>query len=151
MAERESRKDRAPAGPSVSIPLPALLFALIAASIVPLAAAGVAISIWFSQLARETQEVGLLYTSRSIAVAVDGELEKYTTLAQALARSPSLAKGDLAAFEAEARRLFNDPDDGWLILASADGRELVDTSYDRQENLPSRGEFGLRQQRLVVR
>lgn len=150
MAGNEPRKDRAPARSSVSLPLPALLAALIAASMVPLAVAGVAISIWFKQLARETQETGLLYTSRSIAAAVDGELEKFTMLAQALARSPSLATDDLVAFEAEARRLFSDPNDGWLILAAADGRELVNTSYDRQASLPARPEAGLRQQRLVA-
>lgn len=151
MAGNEPRKDRAPARSSVSLPLPALLAALIAASMVPLAIAGVAISIWFKQLARETQEAGLLYTSRSIAAAVDGEIEKFTTLAQALARSPSLANDDLVAFEAEARRLFNDPKDGWLILAAADGRELVNTSYDQQASLPTRPEAGLQQQRLAAK
>ncbi len=150
MAADQSSKDRAPASSSVSIPLPALLFALIAASVIPLAVAGFAISIWFQQLARETQEAGLLYTSRSIAAAVDGELEKYTTLAQALARSPSLAADDLRAFEAEARRLFDDPNEGWLILASSDGRELVNTAYPGPADLPMRNEAGLRQQRLVA-
>ncbi|MFO1136361.1 MAG: HWE histidine kinase domain-containing protein [Rhodoblastus sp.] len=150
MAVDQSSKDRAPASSSVSIPLPALLFALIAASVIPLAVAGFAISIWFQQLARETQEAGLLYTSRSIAAAVDGELEKYTTLAQALARSPSLAADDLRAFEAEARRLFDDPNEGWLILASSDGRELVNTAYPGPADLPMRNEAGLRQQRLVA-
>jgi len=150
LAVDQSSKDRAPASSSVSIPLPALLFALIAASVIPLAVAGFAISIWFQQLARETQEAGLLYTSRSIAAAVDGELEKYTTLAQALARSPSLAADDLRAFEAEARRLFDDPNEGWLILASSDGRELVNTAYPGPADLPMRNEAGLRQQRLVA-
>jgi len=150
LAVEQTESKSLPGRPAVSIPLPALLFALIVASIAPLAAAGVAASIWFNQIARDTQESGLLFTSRSIAAAVDGELDKFTTLAQALARSPSLATDDLAAFESEARRLFDDPDEGWLILASGEGRELVNTSYDRQAALPMRSEAGLRQQRLVA-
>ncbi len=135
---------------ALSISLPTLLTALILASIAPLAAAGVAISVWYKQLARETQESGLLYTSRSISAAVDNEIEKYTALAQTLARSPTLAANDLAGFEAEARRFFTNAEEGWLVLASADGQQLVNTSYAQQASLPRRTEAGMRQQRLAA-
>lgn len=146
-----SRTDKASVGSAVSIPLPALLFALILASIAPLAAAGVAINVWYERLARQTQEAGLLYTSRSIAGAVDAEIEKSAALADALARSPTLARDDLAGFEAEARRLFDKRSDGWVVLASADGRELVNTSYAQQTGLPPRAEAAVEQQRRVAR
>ena len=130
-----------------SISLPTLLAALILASIAPLAAAGVAISVWYKQLARETQEAGLLYTSRSISAAVDNEIEKYTSLAETLVRSPALAANDLPAFEAEARRFFNNPEEGWLMLASAAGQQLINTSHPLNAPLPRRTETGMRQQR----
>ena len=135
---------------SWSISLPALLTALILASIAPLAAAGVAISVWYKQLARETQEAGLLYTSRSISSAVDNEIEKYMALAETLTRSPALASDDLKTFEAEARRIFGSPGEGWLILASAEGQELVNTSFERGAALPRRTEDGFRQQQRVA-
>lgn len=146
-----SRTDKASVGAAVSIPLPALLFALILASIAPLAAAGVAINIWYERLARQTQEAGLLYTTRSIAAAVDAEIEKSAALADALARSPTLARDDLAGFEAEARRMFDEKDDGWVVLASVDGRELVNTSYGRQTGLPDRAAVAIEQQRRAAR
>lgn len=134
----------------VSIPLPALLFALIVASIAPLAAAGFAINVWFERLARNTQESGLLYISRSISVAIDAEIDKSATLADALARSPALGGDDLAGFEAEARRFFRDRDGGWVILATTDGRELINTSFAQQSGLPMRPAEAIERQKRAA-
>jgi len=150
LAANQSRDGKDPAGWPMSIPLPALLFALIVASIAPLAAAGFSINIWFERLARDTQESGLLYIARSISVAVDAEIDKSATLADALARSPTLERDDLAGFEAEARRFFGDPKDGWVILATRDGRELINTSFAHQSGLPLRPAEAIERQKRAT-
>ena len=150
LADDDSIDRKGSAGSPLSIPLPVLLLVLIIASIAPLAAAGVALNVWYERLARQTQEAGLLYTTRSISAAVDAEIDKSATLADALARSPTLANDDLAGFEAEARRLFDDPEDGWVILASIEGRELVNTSYRQGTSLSDRRPEAIAQQKRVA-
>lgn len=73
---------------------------------VPLNLVIVAVFWRLSETASEVQRAGLLYMARTVASAVDAKLGEYITLAQALARSPTLLDSELDPFEAEARRAF---------------------------------------------
>lgn len=73
-------------------------------------------------------EQGLLYSSRAIAAAVDAELRTYTGIATALAQSPDLASGDLAAFERDARRATAGFSGVYVVYADAAGRQLINTA-----------------------
>jgi PAS domain S-box-containing protein len=95
--------------------------------------------IWhLSEAASETQRIGLLYTARSVAAAVDAKLGEYVTLTQALARSPAVLEDKLDAFEAEARRAFATPD-AMVMVANLEGRQLMNTSGQPGQLLPVRG------------
>jgi PAS domain S-box-containing protein len=86
----------------------------------------------------EAQRTSLLYTSRSIARAADAELGKYMALAQALSRSPALLDSDIGAFGVEARRAFASIEDAVVLVADAEGRELMNTASQPGQPLPLR-------------
>ena len=76
----------------------------------------------------EAQRTSLLYTARSIARAADAELGKYMALVQALSRSPALLDDDISGFGVEARRAFASIEDAFVLVADAEGRELMNTA-----------------------
>jgi signal transduction histidine kinase/CheY-like chemotaxis protein len=113
-----------------------LLYVALAGGVAALLVAGVAGWIsWREQKA----EVGLsfLATSRAMIGAVDRELDQAVALARGLAVSRSLAEGDTAAFDAQARQALA-PYGYGLILNSADsGVQLVNTQVPAGSALPA--------------
>ena len=96
-------------------------------------------AVWHqSNTASNEQRMSLLYTSRSVAAAVDAKLGQYTVLAQALARSPSLLDDNLDTFEAEARRAFASIPDAWVLVADPGGLPLLNIAMRPGEPLPPR-------------
>ena len=86
----------------------------------------------------EAQRTSLLYTAHSIARAADAELGKYMALALALSRSPALLDDDIGEFGVEARRAFASVEDAVVLVADADGRELMNTASQPGQPLPLR-------------
>jgi two-component system sensor histidine kinase/response regulator len=78
--------------------------------------------------------------ARALAAAVDRDLDSAATAAQVLANQGSLAGGDLAAFQAAARRLLR-PDFpvGGFELSGPDGRALLDARHALGEAVPDNG------------
>jgi signal transduction histidine kinase/ActR/RegA family two-component response regulator len=98
---------------------------------------------------RALAERRLLDSARVDAAALDREFAGIIHVLEALATSPTLDTGDLAAFHAEARRIQS-TQPGWftIVLGSLDGEQLVSTRVPWGSALTSvieRGSF----QRLI--
>ena len=76
------------------------------------------------QRASSIEQVGA--TARALSLAVDGELLQRRATLGALAASPVLQAGDLAAFELQARTSPVGPD-SWIVLLTPEGKVLLDT------------------------
>jgi len=75
--------------------------------------------------------------ARSVATAIDAQLESSGSVLEALATTLTLDHGDLVGFRERARRIL-ELQPGWaaLRLADAAGRPLVDTRGLPEEPLP---------------
>jgi PAS domain S-box-containing protein len=112
------------------------LIAIVIALALPLNLVIVAV-IWnLDRAADEAQRTNLLYAARSLAAAVDAELDKCITLAQALSRSPALLDDNLDAFDAEARRTFASMKDASFLVAARDGQQLINGAALQDRPLP---------------
>ncbi len=75
-------------------------------------------------------------TGRVLANSVDGELHAWKAALTGLAASQVLQRGDLAAFDAEARSVAAQHD-GWIVLTSPTGQQLVNTLRPYGSPLPT--------------
>ena len=78
--------------------------------------------------------------AKALMLAVDRELDNGETAARALASSPSLASGNLAAFHAQAAHLAR-PEQAAVgfVLSDADGKPLLNTRFAYGAALPPNG------------
>jgi PAS domain S-box-containing protein len=107
--------------------------------------------IWnLDSAADEAQRASLLYSARSVAAAVDAELGKYIALAQTLSGSPALLDDNLAAFEAEARRVFASIKDASFLVTDPNGQHLINGAARRDQPLPRLQPVALRAQNLAL-
>ncbi|TPG47257.1 PAS domain-containing hybrid sensor histidine kinase/response regulator [Roseomonas nepalensis] len=127
----------APPGGPRAAPLSRHLMLLVAAVSVPLTLFGVG-SLWVQYgAARQGAEAQLVAQARTMARLVDREFERAGTVAEMLAGSTVLARGDLAAFEREMRAAAGmlsaelPPGAGQVMLrlVRADGVRLLDTGW----------------------
>src|SRR5215467_15633589 len=114
------------------------LIALVVAIALPLNILIVAAIAGLAGSAIEAQRTTLLYTTRSVASAVDAQLAKYVAIAADLQKSSSLSGGDLAAFEAEARQTLTGVPDAWVAVSDVSGQQLINTSPRAARPLPRR-------------
>lgn len=84
----------------------------------------------------EAIEAGTLATARALTQAVDQELASARTALQALATSPSLAAGDLAGFDRQARSLLSELPGSNVTLTDASGQQLINTLQPFGQPLP---------------
>jgi PAS domain S-box-containing protein len=128
----------------------ARLIAIVVALALPLNLLVIAV-IWnLANAADKAQRSSLLYSARSVAAAVDAELEKYITLAQALSRSPALLDDNLDAFDAEARRAFASIKNASFLVADLEGQQLINGAAPPNESLPCRPPVAMRAQSLAL-
>lgn len=80
---------------------------------------------------------GLNETARGVALLVDRELYSAEAALRVLAASPSLARGDMAAFYREAKTASRGAT-SWTFLADPDGDELINTYVPFGAALPKR-------------
>jgi signal transduction histidine kinase/ActR/RegA family two-component response regulator len=83
---------------------------------------------------REYVERHLLETARALSLVVDRQFAQAETALWALAASPYLESGDLAALDAQARRILRTPNN-WFLLEGT-GRQLVNTYLPPGASLP---------------
>ena len=90
----------------------------------------------------ERDQIGqsALTTARALVSALDRDLAGTTAAAQVLAESPSLASHDLAAFYREAKSVLPFLGGSAVVLADADGQQIVNTRVPYGTPLPVRTE-----------
>lgn len=82
-----------------------------------------------------TFERQLQDTARALSMAIDRQLGQAAAFNAALAIADSLARGDLDAFDAQARRALGDQP-AWIVLSDRTGQQLVNTLKPRGTPLP---------------
>jgi two-component sensor histidine kinase len=92
---------------------------------------------------RETRREAILFSTRTLMNAVDAILSKQIAVAQALATSPALQTGDLAAFREEAERASPGLSGGWIVLNDVHGEQLMNLAQPADESLPRRAPAAL--------
>ncbi len=103
------------------------LIALVLAAILPLAAYSVGVALWASQLEQGRQRAEFHRLAAATAATVATDIAQATLLTEALARSPALAAGDLAAFERHLRTVTNATGIA-LILGNRAGEYVINTA-----------------------
>lgn len=87
---------------------------------------------------RQLIEENLLHSARILSRLLDGRLTAIRSALVALATSPSIESGDLEGFHRQARQLVGDFPEADIILADADGAELINSYYSFGSTLPRR-------------
>ncbi|MES2126235.1 MAG: response regulator [Pseudomonadota bacterium] len=98
----------------------------------------------FYQRARQDILVDVQQLAQSLMLAVDRQLDDGESTSRALATSPSLDAGDLAAFHAQASSVLR-PDFPFFafVLSDANGKALVNTRYPFGSKLPVMGDAAI--------
>ena len=91
---------------------------------------------------RSLMERRVLETTRALSMVVDRELTGMRTSVTALATSPSLTSGDLAAFQRQAQAVLLDFPGGVVTVADASGQQLINTGRLYGTPLPNRANPG---------
>ena len=84
---------------------------------------------------RASVERHLRVTARALSTLLDRHLGESQTLLKGLATSPHLAAGNLDAFDAAARQVAAS-ETMWIVLADAEGQQVVNTRIERGAPLP---------------
>ncbi|MCE3608134.1 ATP-binding protein [Massilia sp. P8910] len=112
------------------------LFLMAAGILVPVVLfAGLALDM-LQNAERDAALRGLKETANSIALLVDRELYSAEAGLRVLGGSPSLADGDLKAFDAQARRA-NRGSTGWTVLLDEQGQQVINTLLPYGSALPA--------------
>jgi len=99
---------------------------------------------------RESQRQAIAYSTRTLVSTVDALLNKQIAVGRILAASPALLADDLAEFRKEAERARPGLSGGWIILAEANGQQLINLARPVNEPLPVRQPNGLELQRKAL-
>jgi len=78
-------------------------------------------------------------TARALLAVVDTEITGAKSALLALATSPHLSSGDLAAFHAQAQAALKDQSFAGIVLIEESGRQLVNTFRRFGDSLPASG------------
>jgi PAS domain S-box-containing protein len=122
---------------------------LLAAVIVPAAAAVVALFVHSYERERTGIERATLDVSRALMQAIDRELASAQGAMQALATSPNLDRADLRAFYGQATEVLHERPGNILLLADRHGRQVVNTHLPFGAPLPMHGNL-IQLQRVVA-
>ena len=114
------------------------LVRLVAASVIPAALCTSLLIVYAYDRQRALVEDRTLDVARALAQTVDRELARYQAAMAALATSPHLTSGDLAAFQRQAEHAMRDLPGDIFVLSDASGQQLVNTQRPFGEPLPLR-------------
>lgn len=112
------------------------LACLVLACVLPVWIAGAILVYRTYQQQRELAEQRVMETTRALSLVVDRELAAMRASDAALATSPSLVSGDLAAFHRQAQAVLNDYPSAVLTLADGTGQQLVNSLVPFGTRLP---------------
>ncbi|MBY0430151.1 MAG: cache domain-containing protein, partial [Rhodospirillales bacterium] len=114
------------------------LACLVAACVLPVVMAAGFLVLHAYQYKRSLIEQHMLETARALTLTVDRDLASIQSAQQVLATSPHLVSGDLAGFHAQAREVLRGFPGADIILAEANGQQMVNTYRRFGEVLPKR-------------
>ncbi len=114
----------------------AQLTRLVLAALLPAALAAALLIVYTYERQRVNFEHNTLDTARALTQAVDLQLASGRIALQALATSPYLASGDLAAFHRQAMAVMPDLPGDNVVLSDASGHQLINTLRPFGEPLP---------------
>lgn len=112
---------------------------LLAAFIVPAAIAVIALFVYSYHRERSAIETATLDVSRALMQAIDREISAAMAAMQALATSPNLDRGDLAAFYGQATDVLRYRPGNILLLSDHNRRQVVNTHMPFGVPLPLHG------------
>jgi signal transduction histidine kinase/ActR/RegA family two-component response regulator len=117
------------------------LIILVLFALIPVLAFSAGLMVLQARSERAAVEEGLQDTAHALTVAVDREVEGWTTTLQALALSHDLEQGALRRFHTQATRLLSTRP-GWLaiLLVDPEGRQLMNTLRPVGAPLPFSGD-----------
>ncbi len=99
---------------------------------------------------RGNQRQAILYSTRTLAAAVDALLSKHIAVGRILAASPALLADDLAEFRKEAERARSGLSGSWVVLADEHGQQLVNIARPPDDPLPPRNPDSLELQKRAL-
>jgi PAS domain S-box-containing protein len=108
----------------------------------PMMAATSLVIYHFAQTQIAAQRAAMVSGTRTLAAAVDGEIEKHIAIGKALATARSLENDDLATFYGRAVEAMKFVPDSWLLLVDRDGQQLINTSRPFGTPLPKISDLG---------
>lgn len=120
----------------------AQLIRLVLAVLLPAALAAALLIVYSYERQHANIEQGTLATARALAQAVDRELASGRTALQALATSPYLAAGDLAAFHRQSCEALPEMPGNNVVVSDASGQQLLNTLRPFGESLPRHANQG---------
>jgi PAS domain S-box-containing protein len=140
-----------PSAPAVRAwPVRAYLLLLLGALVLPAIAFGGVLLAQIARSERARAEAATLAAAERTADALDRELAGLTAALQALAASPSLATGDLKAFDAQARRAAAALGES-VVLILPSGQEAINTRLPPDEKPPRTSNFDPARQAFRLR
>lgn len=107
-----------------------------ALSAVPFILAGAVLATLFVNSERQSTEHDLVSTAKDLSSGIDREVAGGLSTLKALAFSPSLAQGDLAAFYPQAARVAGIFPGSVIGLRRSDGQQLINTALPWGAPLP---------------
>jgi len=116
----------------------AILARLVVACVLPGVLAAAFLIFDFYRHERQQLDQDMREVVHSLALAVDGDLVATQAVLEALATSPHLATGNLAAFRDQARQVLSGHADN-LVLSDETGQELLNLAIAAGEPLPRHG------------
>nr|WP_297529016.1 ATP-binding protein [uncultured Roseateles sp.] len=126
----------APRAGSVSGKLRAMVWLIVLPTLLLSVIAGMAVF----HTERRAAVAAATETAEALSLVADREMAVRTALLQALSVSPSLAEGRLELFHGEAARLVAGTPNT-IVLATAEGRQLINTRLAWGQPLPTAGGF----------
>lgn len=108
----------------------------------PMVAATSLVIYYFAQTQIAAQRAAMVSGTRTLAAAVDGEIEKHIAIGKALATARSLETDDLATFYARAVATMKSMPESWLLLVDRGGQQLINTARPFGTPLPKISDIG---------
>jgi PAS domain S-box-containing protein len=108
---------------------------------IPLVGLAFYVSYRVAALEQQATQAALLNNARSLAAALDQEIDKHIAVAATLAHSPSLLHGDWPEFRQWAKESLVELHGSWVIVLDPAGQVLTDTSGAPDAALPRRPLF----------
>jgi signal transduction histidine kinase/ActR/RegA family two-component response regulator len=112
-------------------PLRSKLLVLAAVGVVPMLVLSLVLGYFLIDHEKETIREAARARNHTFLTAVDAQMQGYLGTLRALAVSESLEKGDIAAFDAQARRVLESQQPEWrnILLLDTSGQQLMNLRY----------------------